>query len=166
MDSTRDVDTERLRRDIDATRASITGTVDELRQKVGESMQWQTYVERHPTPLLVGAAVVGLLVGRRLARRFTGDGQEWTAGAESNPVAPALSSARFVTVTPDRLGALTASWQRLGSRVETLANRVIDEVADAAERIVVPALVHSVEKLLEGRRPNAGTTTGPRVAAP
>jgi hypothetical protein len=166
MDSTRSVSTDRLRRDIDTTRASITGTVGELRQKVGESMQWQTYVERHPTPLLVGAAVVGLLVGRRLARRFAGDGQKWTVGGESNPAAPVLSSARFVTVTPDRLGAVTASWQRLGSRVEALANRVIDEVAEAAERIVVPALVHGVETLLEGRRPNAGTTTGPRVAAP
>jgi hypothetical protein len=64
-----------------------------------------------------------------------------------------------VTVAADRLGAVSASWQRLGSRVEALANRVIDEVADAAERVVVPALVHGVETLLEGRRPYRDRTS-------
>jgi hypothetical protein len=43
--------------------------------------------------------------------------------------------------------------------VEALANRVIDEVADAAERVVVPALVHGVETLLEGRRPYRDRTS-------
>ncbi len=162
MDQTRSVDTERLRRDVDATRASITGTVDELRRKVGETMQWQTYVERHPGPVLAGAALLGVVVGRRLARRRgrneLGTGADWTSG-ETGPASPVLSSARFVTVAADRLGAVSASWQRLGSRVEALANRVIDEVADAAERVVVPALVHGVETLLEGRRPYGERTS-------
>jgi hypothetical protein len=165
MDPTRSVDTERLRRDVDATRASIAGTVGELRRKVGETMQWQTYVERHPAPILAGAALLGLVVGRRLARRRGGNdagpGSQWTAG-ETGTASPVLSSARFVTVAAaDRLGAVSASWQRLGSRVEALANRVIDEVADAAERVVVPALVHGVETLLEGRRPYGERTSTP-----
>jgi hypothetical protein len=68
-----------------------------------------------------------------------------------------------VTVKSDRLGAVTASWQRLGSRVEALANRVIDEVADAAERAIVPALVGGIEALLEGgRRSRRGAPAGPR----
>ena len=78
MDSARGIDTERLRRDVDATRAAIAGTVGELRQKVGETMKWQTYVERHPAPILVGAALVGLIVGRRFARRSVGNEAEWT----------------------------------------------------------------------------------------
>jgi hypothetical protein len=163
MDPTRSVDAERLRRDIEATRASITGTMGELRRKVGESMQWQTYVERHPAPVLVGAAVAGLVVGRRLARMRGGNSHAaWTA-PEIGPASPVLSSARFVTVKSDRLGAVTASWQRLGSRVEALANRVIDEVADAAERAIVPALVGGIEALLEGgRRSRRGAPAGPR----
>jgi hypothetical protein len=45
--------------------------------------------------------------------------------------------------------------------VEALANRVIDEVAEAAERIVVPALVHGVETLLEGGRRSTGRRPDP-----
>jgi hypothetical protein len=41
--------------------------------------------------------------------------------------------------------------QRLGARIEGLVNRVIDEVADATERALVPALVGGVEHLFEGR---------------
>jgi hypothetical protein len=127
-------------------------------------MKWQTYVERHPAPILAGVALLGLLVGRRLARRFGGNGSgnesQWTVGETTAP-SPVLSSARFVTVTPDRLGVVSASWQKLGSRVEALANRVIDEVSDAAERVIVPALVRGVETLLEGRRPYSGASTGP-----
>jgi hypothetical protein len=162
MDPTRGVDTERLRRDIDVTRASITETVGELRRKAGETMHWRTYVERYPAPVLVGATAVGLLVGRLLARRIVAGngGHEWTPGEAGLP-SPVRSSARFVTVSADRLGAVTASWQRLGSRVEALANRVIDEVADAAERIVVPALVHGVERLLEGSRTSTGRRPDP-----
>ena len=50
MDSQRSVDIDRLRRDIEATRASISRTAGELRWKAGEAMQWQTYVERYPVP--------------------------------------------------------------------------------------------------------------------
>lgn len=121
-------------------------------------MQWQTYVERYPAPVFVGAALVGLLVGRRLARGFAGNGQEWAPG-DAGTASPVLSSTRFVTVQADRLGAVRASWQRLGSRVETLANRVIDEMADAAERAIVPALVGGVQALLEGRRAPRGAPT-------
>jgi hypothetical protein len=165
VDPARGVDAERLRRDVDATRAAIAGTVGELRQKVGETMKWQTYVERHPAPILVGAALVGLIVGRRFARRSVGNELEWTAG-EANTVPPVVSSARFVTVGADRLGAVNASWQRLGSRVEALANRVIDEMADAAERVIVPALVGGVEALLEGRRTSRNAPAGPPDGTP
>ena len=165
MDPARGVDAARLRRDVDATRAAITGTVGELRQKVGETMKWQSYVERYPAPIFVGAALVGLIVGRRFARRSAGNGVAWTPG-EAGTVSPVLSSARFVTVKADRLGAVSASWQRLGTRVEAFANRVIDEMADAAERVIVPALVGGVEALLEGRRAPRKAPAGPPDGAP
>ena len=158
MDPARSVDTDRLRRDIDATRVSIAETMGELRQKVGETMQWQTYVERHPAPFLVGAALAGLFLGRRLARTPT----QWASGeAGTDPLV--LSPVRFGTAGGDRLGAVSVSWQRLGSRVEALVNRVIDEVADATEQALVPALVSGVQALFEGRsahgvhRPPPGT---------
>ena len=51
----------------------------------------------------------------------------------------------------DRLLPVTASWQRLGSRMEGLVNRIIDDVADATERMLVPALVAGVETFLDRR---------------
>ena len=80
----RGVDTDRLRRDIEATRASLSGTVGELRRKAGEAMHWQTYVERYPVPILAASALLGLTVGRRMARAFNsshrGAGHKWAAG--------------------------------------------------------------------------------------
>jgi len=124
MDPARGVGIDRLCRDIDATRVSISETVGELRRKVGEAMQWQTYVERHPAPILAGAALVGLLVGRRIAHGLTTNGgrapgRRWTAGA-AGVDAVALIPARLDTPGPDRLRAVSASWQKLGSRVEGL----------------------------------------------
>ena len=46
---------------------------------------------------------------------------------------------------------VSASWQKLGSRVEGLVNRVIDEVVDATERALVPALVGGVQAFFEER---------------
>jgi hypothetical protein len=65
----------------------------------------------------------------------------------------------------ERFAAANASWQRLASRIEGLVNRVIDDVADAAERALVPALVGGVQAFLDGRAarpahrpdPTAGT---------
>ena len=68
MDSQRSVDMDRLRRDIEATRASISRTTGELREKAGEAMQWQTYFERYPATILGFAALAGVAVGRRIAR--------------------------------------------------------------------------------------------------
>jgi hypothetical protein len=114
-------------------------------------MQWQTYVERYPAPILAAVTLIGIAVGRRIARGFNRNGDhghegQWTSAAASmdsvtrNPAQPEA----------DRLGAVTASRQRLGSRVEGLVNRVIDDVADAAERALVPALVSGVQTFLKG----------------
>jgi hypothetical protein len=146
---------DRLRRDIEATRASISRTAGELRWKAGEAMQWRTYVERYPAPILAAVALLGVAVGRRIARGFHGNadrgsGRPWTsaaAGMDSVTRVPA----RLEPPGADRLAAVTASWQRLGSRVEGLVNRVIDDVADAAERALVPALVGGVHAFFEGR---------------
>ena len=86
MDPKRSLEIDRLRSEIEATRASISRTASELRWKAGEAMQWQTYVRRHPVPILAAAALVGLAVGRRVARGFEsgaphGSGHGWTSSA-------------------------------------------------------------------------------------
>src|SRR5262249_39512133 len=49
--------------------------------------------------------------------------------------------------------AINQSWGRLGSRVETIVNRVIDELTDAIEATLVPALSGWVRQ-----RPDFGDT--------
>jgi hypothetical protein len=113
---------------------SLSETAGELRQKVGKAMQWQTYVERHPAPILGTVALLGFTVGRRLAQSLMG----------GSPALARLQSAGDP--------APSVSLQKLDSRVEALVNRVIDELADAAERTLVPALVVGLQALFQGRR--------------
>jgi hypothetical protein len=61
--------------------------------------------------------------------------------------------------------AASASWQRLASRLEGLVNRVIDDVADAAERALVPALVGGVQAFLDARTTRSAYRSGPADSA-
>jgi hypothetical protein len=115
---------------------SLSETAGELRQTVGKAMRWRTYIERHPGPVLGTTALLGFAVGRRLAHSLMG----------GPPLLTRLRSAD----EPSRESSRPL--QKLDSRVEGLVNRVIDEVADAAERAVVPALVFGLQALFEGRR--------------
>jgi len=138
-----------LRHDIDETRVSISRTVGDLRRRTDEAMQWQRYITGHPAPALAGAALLGVMVGRRLARGMAAP--RWPAGSEWEAEAGLPSPARVAPARVRSPSAAAVSCQRLAARVETLINRVIDEVADAAEDAVVPALVGSVRTLLDGR---------------
>jgi hypothetical protein len=155
MDSQRSVDIDRLRRDIEATRASISRTAGELRWNAGEAMKWQTYVERYPVPILGAAALAGVVLGRQIARTLArgpvenGDGRPWTSAAAGMDSVSRLP-ARLEPITGSH-AAVTASWQKLGSRIEGLVNRIIDDAADAAERALLPALVGGVEAFFAGR---------------
>jgi hypothetical protein len=156
MDPKPSLEIDRLRSEIEATRASISRTASELRWKAGEAMQWQTYVKRHPVPILAAAALVGLAVGRRVARGFEsgaahGSGHGWTSSAAGMDTIARLPARQEGGAPPH--DAMTATWHRLGSRVEGLVNRIIDDIADAAERVVVPALVGGVEAFLAAGRP-------------
>jgi hypothetical protein len=118
-------------------------------------MQWQTYVERHPIASLAAVALLGVAVGRRIARGFNGNayrgtGRQWTSAAAGMDLGARLP-ARLEPPGTDRFAAVTASWQRLGARVEGLVNRVIDDVADVAKHRLVPALVGGIQAFIERR---------------
>jgi hypothetical protein len=118
-------------------------------------MQWQTYVERYPIASLAAVALLGVVVGRRVARGFDGNayrgnGRPWTSAAAGMDLVARLP-ARLEPPGADRFAAVTASWQRLGARVEGLVNRVIDDVADVAKRRLVPALVGGIRAFIERR---------------
>ncbi len=126
-------------------------------------MRWQTYVERYPASMLAAAALVGVAVGRRIARGThetadRGHGWGWSSAAGMDTVTRIPAR---VEPEPGRFTAANASWQRLASRIEGLVNRVIDDVADAAERALVPALVGGVQAFLDGRATRSTNRPGP-----
>ena len=150
MDSPRSVDIDRLHRDIESTRVSISRTASELRGKAGEAMHWQTYLERFPISILGGAALVGVAVGRRIARVRAPEGLRPSAWSPAARVVDAVVTVPAALQSKgERFPHVAASWQRLGGRVEGLVNRMIDDVADATERALMPVLVGAVQGLFE-----------------
>jgi hypothetical protein len=131
-------------------------------------MRWETYVARYPVSMLAAAAFIGVAVGRRIARGIHAHPDrdtEWGwASAAAGMDAVTRIPAR-VEPGADRFAAASASWRRLASRVEGLVNRVIDDVADAAERALVPALVGGVQAFLDARTTRAAYRPGPADSA-
>jgi hypothetical protein len=59
-----------IRRSIEANREELAVSLVKLRGEVTHLTDWRGHIERHQRELTIGAAaVVGLVVGRRLLRR-------------------------------------------------------------------------------------------------
>ena len=60
---------DQIRRDVEARRGELAGSVELLRRRVGELTDWRSQVREHRNELVAGAAVAGFLVGGFLAWR-------------------------------------------------------------------------------------------------
>jgi uncharacterized protein DUF3618 len=58
-----------IRRDIEAKRLQLGGSVEALRVRVNELTDWRRQAEEHKQQLIVGAAAVGFLIGARAMMR-------------------------------------------------------------------------------------------------
>jgi hypothetical protein len=58
-----------IRSSIEANRMDLAVSVERLRGEVARLADWRGHVERHRPELMVGAAVVGLVLSRRVFRR-------------------------------------------------------------------------------------------------
>jgi hypothetical protein len=58
-----------IRSSIESNRMELAVSVDRLRAEVTHLADWRGHVERHQRELAIGAAVVGLVLVRGLARR-------------------------------------------------------------------------------------------------
>jgi hypothetical protein len=58
-----------IRSSIESNRMELATSVERLRAEVTRVTDWRGHVERHRPELMIGAAVVGLLIGTRLLRR-------------------------------------------------------------------------------------------------
>ncbi len=58
-----------IRDSIESNRTELAVSVERLRSEVAYVTDWRGHLERHRGEVLVGAAVVGLLIGARMLRR-------------------------------------------------------------------------------------------------
>jgi hypothetical protein len=58
-----------IRDSIENNRTELAVSVERLRTEVAHLTDWRGHVRRHRSEILVGAAVVGLVVGARMLRR-------------------------------------------------------------------------------------------------
>ena len=63
---------EEIRVSIESNRAELARSVQQLRGEVAKLTDWRAQLQRHRTPVLVGAAVVGFAIGAALVRRRRG----------------------------------------------------------------------------------------------
>jgi hypothetical protein len=135
---------------MEATRVSLRDTVQELKGRVGETMDWRTYLERYPGVALFGAAVVGAAVGRVVGSRM-GDGS-----GQAEPTGGYLMARSEPAVRSGGLSVMRDSWSRAGSRLEGIVNRAIDEVADMLEHSALPAVMSRLRSITHLDRPSGG----------
>ena len=57
-----------IRAGIERARQEIEQSVNDLRTNVTQSLNWRTFVRRHPGGCFAGAMVLGMLVARATAR--------------------------------------------------------------------------------------------------
>ena len=58
---------EEIRRSIESNRAELALSLGRLRGEVAEVTDWRRQLRRHQTPVLIGAAVAGFMVGGGVA---------------------------------------------------------------------------------------------------
>jgi hypothetical protein len=61
-----------IRSSIESNRMELAVSLDRLRGEVAHLTDWRGHLERHRSQVIVGAAVVGLVIGGRLLRRRRG----------------------------------------------------------------------------------------------
>jgi len=61
-------DAEAIRAGIERARQEIEQSVNALRANVSDTLNWRSFVRRHPGATFAGAMVVGLLIARATTR--------------------------------------------------------------------------------------------------
>jgi len=60
---------DQIRRDVEARRGELAGSVELLRRRVTELTDWRRQVREHRNEIVAGAAIAGFVVGGFLALR-------------------------------------------------------------------------------------------------
>jgi hypothetical protein len=158
------------------TRSQIRSTVEELKDRVNERLDWRHYVDRYPGSSLTAAVALGVLFGRCVAAftRRGGRAEDVPYASGGYRTAERYGELGFTETAaaaepsfPATRRALGQSASRLGSRAEGVVNRLIDELTDAVESTLLPALTSRFRRFIDvdrrgGWRHEGGHDAGSR----
>jgi|SRR5580704_6984808 ElaB/YqjD/DUF883 family membrane-anchored ribosome-binding protein len=135
---------ETIRHDIEAKRDAISDTVHKLGGKIEDTLDWRTYVSRHPIASLGVAAVGGLLLSRLFARRPSPTDRILDALADTTE--------EVVDRVRDRIGDALGSGSVAGRTIKAAAAAVISKAAIEFVRNKIDSGWPSNEASAEHRR--------------
>ena len=156
---------EELQRRMEEARDSITNTVTEIKENVAqqvesvkEALDWREHFKRQPLAWSLGAAGVGFFVGYGIAAAIK--------GGERDEIRYASSSAYSLSAQPvtreanaqatksngkdDGPGLLerfreTSAYDRLSQEAGAIGDRLVEELSNTAQQVVLPALLRKIK---------------------
>jgi len=167
---TSDVDPskEELQRRMERARDSISNTVTEIKENVTQqyenvkdALDWREHFRRQPLAWSLGAAGVGFFVGYGIAAAISGDDEDSDDvhfAANSAYALPAQSLAQpSIAVNNSKAngqdegpGLLerfreTSAYERLSKEASAIGDRIIEELSETAQTVVLPALLKKIK---------------------
>jgi hypothetical protein len=129
---------EALQAQMDTARRNISETVSNLKTEIGQALDWQTYVRRHPGTCLVSGGLVGLVLGRAMkgAQPSRAKAPRKPLQASTGPEPSLLSSRPEVQESP----------------IDKFATVVMSAALTEAGRVAYGTLRSLAEKKANGKR--------------
>jgi hypothetical protein len=163
---------------MEATRESISHTVDEIKDSVvnqyesvkdsvAKTLDWHEQVKKRPVAWSAGALGAGFVVGYAVAAVVKGPGKISVRGYEEHPIAQApvktlqsaTGTARPHEETEETHSGLmerikeTPAYGRVKNEAGVIGNRFVDEISKKAQEVVLPAAIAWIGGWLQGLLP-------------
>lgn len=157
---------ERKREDISNTVSEIKDTVAHQVETVKDALDWREHFKRQPVAWSVGALGVGFLTGYCIAANVIDRGheeqtpQQFFGGDRYQPSPPMVAATGLTPLAEKQLKTNggkdhgpglyerfkeTSAYDRLSKEVGSLGDRLVDELSNTAQTVVLPALLAKVK---------------------
>jgi hypothetical protein len=153
---------ERARDSISNTVTEIKENVTQQYENVKDALDWREHFRRQPLAWSLGAAGVGFFIGYGRAAAIRGDeddpddvhyatnsGYELASGSVARPnIAADNSKANGHDEGPGLLERFreTSAYERLSKEASAIGDRVIEELSETAQAVVLPALLKKIKQ--------------------
>jgi hypothetical protein len=164
---------------ISQTVTEIKETVANQVQAVKNTLDWREQFKKRPVAWSAGALGVGFLTGYCIANTFKGDDDyrqyssaidRYAEESKTYAAQPVLGAASMSTAgTSPRMGngskdhgpgilekiTNTHAYEKVRDEAGNLGNAFVQELANTAKTVVLPALITSLKNFIGGHLPNA-----------